>query len=84
MNQTNKSYEASKWYIKILRHVWYLYAIILHIKNLLNVEFWIDSIFNDQYLSADKKKLNSSWKEIVRHVELSKMHKYTSRYERQD
>ena len=84
MTQNSISYEASKWYIKALRHGWYLYAVLLHIKNMLNVELWIDFIFSDQYLEAEQKKLRSSWKEIVRHVELSKMHKYISRYERQD
>ena len=80
------SYESSKWYVKIWRCRWYLYAIFLHSINYIDVELWIDYIFKsfDNDLSIDEKKLKSSWKEIKRHVELSKMYKFSSRYERED
>ena len=88
LSYETKSYETSKWYIKALRNIWYLYAAVLHLRNLINVELWIDSIISsnawDHHLDEEQKKLRSNWKEIIRHVELSKMHKYTSRYERQD
>ena len=86
MNQTNSiSYEASPWYVKVWRSRWYLYALFLQTLNIMNVEIWVDFIYNGNSITdEDGKKLRSSWKEIKRHVELSKMHKYTSKYERQD
>jgi len=80
------SYESSKWYIKFWRQRWYLYALLLHSKNFINVELWTDYILKsfDNDLATDNKKLRSSWREIKRHVELSKMYKFSSRYERED
>jgi len=76
------SYEASKWYIKIWRGRWYLYAIFLHIKNFIYIHLLLDMIFYGELESKDKKELNSNWKEIKRHVELSKMYKFSSKYQR--
>lgn len=78
------SYEASKWYVKLWRRRWYLYAIFLHIKNFINVELWIDYLLYQQLSDDERKKLKSNWKEIRRHVELSKMYKFSSKYERED
>lgn len=78
------SYESCKWYVKIWRKRWYLYAIFLHIKNFINVELWIDYLLFQELSDDEKKKLKTSWKEIKRHIELSKMYKFSSRYERED
>jgi membrane-anchored glycerophosphoryl diester phosphodiesterase (GDPDase) len=78
------SYESCKWYVKLWRKRWYLYAIFLHIKNYINVELWIDYLLYQQLSDNEKKKLRISWKEIKRHVELSKMYKFSSKCERED
>jgi hypothetical protein len=78
------SYESCKWYVKLWRKRWYLYAIFLHIKNYINVELWIDYLLYQQLSDNEKKKLRISWREIKRHVELSKMYKFSSKYERED
>lgn len=74
------SYESCKWYIKLWRQRWYLYAIFLHIKNFINVELWIDYLLYQQLSDDDRKKLRTSWKDIIRHVEWSKMCKFSSKY----
>jgi hypothetical protein len=89
MALTNKiiSYEASTWYIKIWRQRWYLYAIFLHIKNFINVELWIDYLLNTLSLNNDNDSneiLTSKWEDIKKHVELSKMYKFSKKYERED
>lgn len=71
------SYESSKWYVKIWRTRWYLYAIFLHIKNLLNVYILIDLLLYKKIDSDERKELRTQWKDIIKHVELSKMNKYT-------
>lgn len=78
------SYESCKWYIKMWRQRWYLYAIFLHIKNFIKVELWIDYLLSQQLDDSDNKKLRTNWRDIKRHVELSKMYKFSSRYERED
>lgn len=78
------SYESCKWYVKLWRKRWYLYAIFLHVKNYINVELWIDYLLYQQLSDNEKKKLRISWREIKRHVELSKMYKFSSKYERED
>ena len=87
MAQTTKniiSYESSKWIVKLWRQRWYLYAIFLHVKNYLNpiigVEFLLGGKLDDD--TAKKMKLN--WKDIKRHVELGKMYKFSTKYERED
>lgn len=74
------SYEASKWYIKIWRERWYLYAIFLYLKSYLNVDMWVDYMIDEQFDNKTQKRLKSDWIEIKRHVELTKMSKYTSNY----
>jgi len=78
------SYESCKWYTKMWRQRWYIYAIFLHIKNYINVELWIDYILNQQLTDDDNKKLRTNWRDIKRHVELSKMYKFSSKLERDD
>ena len=78
------SYEGSKWYVKLWRKRWYLYAIFLHILQYFNVEVWLELLLNQQLEDSDKKKIKSEWKEMKRHVELSKMYKFSAKYERDD
>jgi len=78
------SYEASKWYVKLWRGRWYLYAIFLYIKLSIGVEIYIDYILDSELEESSDKKLKSDWKEIKRHVELSKMYKFSAKYERED
>lgn len=77
------SYEASKWYVKLWRHRWYIYAIYLHfVRNYLKlsmlVDFVVDTIVNGDDL-IEKEKLRENWKDIKKSVELSKMHKFSSK-----
>ena len=74
------SYESSKWHVKMWRKRWYLYAIFLHIKNFINVDFYIDYLLYQKLSDNDSKKLRASWKDIIKHVELSKMYKFSSKY----
>lgn len=69
------SYESSNWYIKLWRKRWYIYAIFLFLKNLLDIELILDFILSNEI--EDEKKIKSDWKEIKKHVELSKMCKYS-------
>lgn len=85
------SYEASKWYIKVWRQRWYIYAIFLYILNLLKlniiIDFIIDIVIDENDEFSQEKKIRQDWKYIKRHVELTKMYKYTIKrkfYERED
>ncbi len=71
------SYESSKWYIKILRKRWYFYVPFLFLKINLLQEDTIDMLIYG-IGSSDRKKLINSWFEIKKHIELSKMHKYSN------
>lgn len=66
------------------RKRWYLYAIYLHILQYFRIDLWVDFLLNQQLEDNDKKNIKSEWKEIKRHVELSKMYKFSSKYERED
>ena len=59
------------------RKRWYLYAIFLHIKDYLKINLFLNYIIDDQISYDDYKKLRQSWKDIKRHVELTKMYKYS-------
>lgn len=72
-----RSYESSKWHIKLWRGRWYIYAIFLFFKTLLNVELFLDFILSNEIEEEEKKSITSNWKEIKKHVELSKMCKYS-------
>ena len=61
------------------RKRWYIYAIYLHLKNLLAIEIIIDLLFNNKLQNNDKKKLRKMWRYIIRHVELNKMCKLTTK-----
>ena len=80
------SYEYSKWYVKIWRQRWYLYAIFLHIKNYLNPIVGIELLLGGELEDDTEKKMKTNWKDIKRHVELSKMYKFSTKteYERED
>jgi hypothetical protein len=75
MGQNKISYEASKWYVKLWRHRWYLYAILLHIKIYLKITLIIDYIAKD-IENSDKDEIRKNWKTLKKHVELSKMYKF--------
>lgn len=79
------SYEASKWYVKLWRQRWYIYAIFLHIRNFLKMDYLIEYLLENQLEDNSKKTLRSNWKEIINHIELSKMYKFStkSNYERE-
>lgn len=83
-NKSIISYESSKWYVKLWRTRWYLYAFYLHLKNYINVQFWIDYLLNQQLDDDDNKKLDKSWLDIKAHVEISKMYKFSTKVERDD
>jgi len=77
------SYEASKWYIKIWRQRWYIYAIFIHIfRNYLNINmlinFVLDIIINGDEL-INREKIRENWKDIKKSIELSKMYKFSSK-----
>jgi len=78
------SYESSKWYIKAWRSRWYIYALFLHVKNYINVQLWLDYLLYSQIEEQDRKKLRIRWNEIKRHVELSKMYKFSSKERMED
>jgi len=79
------SYESSKWYVKAWRSRWYLYAVLLYLKEFLKIELIIDFILSGLLLGDDliedeeEEKIRKSWKDIIRHVELSKMYKFTQK-----
>ncbi len=74
------SYESSKWYIKIYRKRWYFFAIFLYLKCYLNVDIWFNYLLDKKFDDKTKKILKIKWIEIKRHVELTKMSKYSSNY----
>lgn len=78
------SYESSKWYVKLWRIRWYLYAAFLYILLYINVELWIDYLLTKSISDKKKLKLRKDWQDIRRHVELTKMCKYTSDYGKHD
>jgi len=78
------SYESSKWNVKLWRQRWYLYAIFLHIKNYISPMVGIEFLLNGKLDSDTEKKMKLNWNDIKRHVELSKMYKFSSKYERED
>jgi hypothetical protein len=67
------SYESSKWYVKMWRNRWYLYAIFLYIKELLHVEIFLEYLLETKLNKNQEKKLKKDWLYIKKHVELSKM-----------
>ena len=82
------SYESCNWYTRLWRKRWYLYAIFLYIKTFINIDIIVDLVLDflmeEDYSSKEKKKLKSSWKDIKKHIELSKMFKFSTKYERED
>lgn len=78
------SYESSKWYVKIWRQRWYLYAIFLHIKSYINTDIILDYIIDNDVSYEDYRKIKKQWLYIKRHVELTKMNKFTSNYKKNE
>ncbi len=81
--KTITSYESCKWYVKIWRKRWYLYAIFLHIKNYLNPMIGFELLLDGKLDDDTRKTMRLNWKDIKRHVELSKMYKFSTKYERE-
>jgi len=81
------SYESSKWYIKLWRTRWYIYAIFLHFINYIDIKiifhYFLKKEFEDDY-KDDKKILYNKWITIKKHIELSKMYKFSTRIPRND
>ena len=73
------SYEASNCIIKIWRKRWYFYAIFLYLKYLIKVDIIVDYIIDSELEDKDKDSIRSNWKAIKKHVELNKMHKYSTK-----
>jgi hypothetical protein len=71
------SYESSNKIIRIWRGRWYLYAIFLYLKNSINIDIITDYIVDDELEDDDKEKLRQDWKDIKKHVELTRMNKYS-------
>jgi hypothetical protein len=71
------SYESSNKLIKIWRGRWYLYAIFLYLKNSIDLDIVTDYLINDGLEDKENEKLKQDWKDIKRHVELTKMNKYS-------
>jgi hypothetical protein len=76
------SYESSKWQIKLWRKRWYLYATFLFFLKYVDIELcvdlWVEYLFSESISDKKKLKLRKNWNDIKRHVELTKMCKYTS------
>lgn len=73
------SYESSSWYIKLYRQRWYLYAIFLYIKNIFKISIIVDYIIDNEIDDSDKDKARKNWKDIIRHIEISKMYKFSTK-----
>lgn len=81
------SYESSNLYVKIWRTRWYLYAIFLHIINYMNVTILIDFMLRNEIsflYKDDSKKLKKNWILIKKHIEISKMYKFSTKTYRDD
>ena len=71
-----KSYEGSKWHVKIWRKRWYFIIPFIFLKMNLFKEKTID-ILIEGVGRNDRKRLINSWFAIKKHVELTKLHKYS-------
>jgi len=72
-----KSYESSKYYIKLWRKRWYLYIPVLFIQRNLFKEKTIDMILDGGIGRTDRKNLINSWFDIKKHIDLTKLQKYS-------
>jgi len=70
------SYESSKWYVKLFRKRWYLYIPFLFIKRNLFKHRTVDVII-EGIGKEERKTLINSWFNIKKHIELTKLHKYS-------
>ena len=71
------SYKSSNKIIRIWRGRWYLYAIFLYLKNSINIDIITDYLVDDELEDNDREKLRQDWKDIKKHVELTRMNKYS-------
>lgn len=72
-----KSYESSGNIIKMWRCRWYLYAILLYLGLYININIIVDYLIDDELTDNDKEKIRKEWKLIKKHVEITKMYKYS-------
>lgn len=72
-----KSYESSKWHIRLYRKRWYLYAIFLFIVETFKLSILVDYFLEKELDEKTTETIKSDWKEIKKHVELTKMNKYS-------
>lgn len=57
---------------------WYLYAILLYVKEYIKIDLGFEYIMGDGELNdGTKERLRNEWKDIKKHVELSKMYKFS-------
>ena len=73
-----KSYESCNWFVKMWRNRWYIYAIFLHLKDLLSINLLLDLLLDNKLDKKEKRKLENNWRYYIRHVELNKMCKLTT------
>ena len=61
------SYESSKWYVKAWRSRWYLYAVLLYLKEFLKIELIIDFILSGLLLGDDTEENRTfyHWKRLI-------------------
>lgn len=69
-----KSYKSSKWYIKTWRKRYYIIIPFIFIKE--NI-FKIDIIDLFLFQNISNKELINSWFDIKKHIDLTKLHKYS-------
>lgn len=71
------SYESSKWYVKIWRKRWYFIIPFLFIReNILKID-WLYYFLDAGFSKKERVSLYKSWFDIKRHVDLTKLKKYS-------
>jgi hypothetical protein len=71
-----KCYESSKWYVRIWRKRWYFIIPCIFIKR----NIWHPRTLNmiiEQPNKHDRKILINSWFEIKKHIELTKLQRFS-------
>jgi len=73
------SYESSKWYVKLWRQRWYIYATFLHVRDFINIDIGLEYLMFSELDKKTKSKIRKNWRDIKKHVELSKMYKFSAK-----
>lgn len=72
------SYESSKWYVKIWRKRWYFIIPFLFIKiNFIRIDYF-DWLVEGELSGESEDKLWNSLGDIKRHIDLTKLKKYSA------